>query len=863
MGNTDSAPDLRTEDQKRLDANKIPRFLGPYFENRKHFTGTYLIPPEKLGNWGLRPIMYDAGGFSQITDLDTLWVNYRDKTNTNTDNYKLFAFVVNYLDELGQQYKQGIEKYIKQMEYETNQQMTNNLILDADGQVQYNTDGTPKMNTFKPIHPEYLNIKKTIPNIYDLFKGALGDSRSILIPSILWVNYGVPLSYQKDTPNPIPNGGVDIVLTLQQLFENKVFLLDKASYWEVARLRSDVLSLQLQNENTLSTNDDKLKVEYERQKSVKASFHILRDDKKGYTTYQTINMTYDAWKPLFIKSVEFKDFIKKTDTDIKNTYIDTINTYYAKTGHAPASLDYDIHQVDVQKLAETKDFYAGDVFEDEDVDSVNYDVIRRLKDQETMYNQTLQALRAQYKQSEDDLKKKLDDAFEVFKQKVEDAKVQNFKEIDDAIKTNQENVKKRQQQQEQRKMDAATDIQESSALAQLSNYQGCNSIQKPQRTYEVIKDVDIQDLLNKQGQQLYAGSGRSKLSLSQQIQLINKLYAQYYDEDGPHIISNSARKVGGDVDPQAVTTGLDATSAVIGTLAAAMPPPIDLVCGLISGFLSLFSLFWGKSKAEEEEERRKEEERQQNIFEDWKTDTMETTISVLEAEVDEDKFKTRKEEMIQKMLTDAKYEITQAEIDQLEQSIDDAHEQTMKTRQEVLDTIAQNTKDIVQMNADLIEENQANLSEITAQNNARKKQIIDDYLAEAKARAQDFLNEDQARQLDMEKEKIFNKQVTDKITEKQKMLEDQAQQISQLKGTSECSMNVKSKDEMKKEAIDELKKQQTENDEAIARGEKPPNPPPATVPTQGSGLVRRKKTNKNSIAQQMYLLNKRYIETFD
>ena len=134
-----------------------------------------------------------GGGGSKPSDPDY------NVTDMSKAEFELF---LGFFDTIGDKYKQGLEKYVKQLEYN---------------------------NAYQTTAPWYGPIKAAIPNLYSILKGGLAR-KSIWVPSIQWINYGITLPDNAEYSINLGYEGGDInstavgkIMELQHHFEADVF----------------------------------------------------------------------------------------------------------------------------------------------------------------------------------------------------------------------------------------------------------------------------------------------------------------------------------------------------------------------------------------------------------------------------------------------------------------------------------------------------------------------------------------------------------------------------------------------------------------------------------------------------------------
>jgi hypothetical protein len=695
-----------------------------------------------------------------------------------------FELFLNFFDTIGDKYKQGLEKYVKSLEY-------NDAYLTRA--------------------PWYGPIKQAIPNLYSILKGAL-SRKTIWIPSIQWINYGITLpdnaeysinlGYEAQSGS-IQKSAVDNLLDLQHHFESEVFepTLNalKAEYAKKIVVYRNRRAAQ----ETASTSEAQLVEEFNRQRAdPKFKLHIQKGDKKGYNMI-TVSTAYNAnqyssWLPQFKASKEWKEYLAGKSKSIEKEYASELNA----------------KEKERLKGLETGTFYAANIYEDADVDSINYDVIQKLKEQEAAFNKALGEAKVGYDKIEEDRKKLLAESLQKLKDRIAQEQGDIFKKLDIAIKKNEENDKKREIQKEAKQKEAQDEVSEQRALGSLSNYTSCSSNANNERWNkvqdQVYEDADIQQLIDDSTQHILTGTGRRKLtSIAKQMYLLNKRFINHNRDDAPVFRFNNARKaklIGGSDELDTAATVFDVAGAVF--------PPL----AIIGAILSVINIFDEKARAEAEKKRIEEEERQARLFDSWKDDTIATTVATLEGETDEDKFEERKREMINNMFETSKGEISQDDLDRLLEEIDDAHTRTMEQRQQILDQYTENTKQIIIEVDDLKGNYEDNIDKIDEENNKARDEILKPFVDALKAKADEYEKQAKSKEDIRVKQEEYEKKVNERLNGEYDKLDAETEKIKELKGYSGCSSNATNLEAAKKKIQDDIKREAAAAEEAKAQG---------------------------------------------
>jgi hypothetical protein len=618
--------------------------------------------------------------------------------------------------------------------------------------------------------------------------------------------------------------------------------------------RNNRVDMSEARKNTIESQDSSIKasdvdIKY---KTMKArSFR----DKDGKTAFQN-------WVLAFMKSEEYDDFIK--GVNIETTKANEANDKaYDEKMRAPS---------DIKKLAESKTFYNADIFEGEDKDALNTDLIDQLKKQEDEFNKTITELKAPFAKEKEDIVKKNEEALATLKKKIETTSEGMFKKLDEGITTNKQNRVERTKQETQREIDEKLMDEEDSALASLKNYKDCSSGAPRQLPPErIYQDVNLQDIIKQTGRDLTGGRKKNN-SIANQVYLLNKRFVDSNGFESPMIRTNSARKKGGadpsvNVDPNLgidnVDTGLlntehdqneiDNLNNQLQALGYAEMGVslIPVVGDIASAVLTLTSTFMADEVAKKEkelEERRKENERLLESWYAWKDNMERQTIQTLSSQEDPNIYK----EMKKKALTNfknSKPTPSQRAITNYSREIDAERDVFVSSRKAITDQISQNAEEIVDVIADVLQTQDDEKTELIDDGYDERKVIIDALIKKLKDYIKTFMDEQEGLDKQEELADMQAKEVADIVDKKQDELEDEAEDIADLKGYSACKTNVKSQEQMEEDALNELKAKAKQQEEDVAQGK---------ITMQGLG----KRYKKNSIANQVYMLNARYINSF-
>jgi hypothetical protein len=758
---------------------------------------------------------------------------------------------LDFFDEAGSKYKSALEKYVKQLDDKTHipSEAETSSYNTAKGVVESSTSTAAEKTAARQIvsryeqytkdrndNPWYVSIKEKIPNLYSIIKGTL-FRKSIWIPSIQWIDYGIKLPDSANYSINLGYIGSDIsttavgkLMALQQKFESEVFEPILVNLKKTYKKKVDVFNQRRAAQQSASTDPEKLHAEHRRQQAEDDSFRVLKDDRSGYTVYKTktsfpTDEMYNAWLPKFKASKEWKEYLKRASKEIEKNYTNELKA------------------AEAARMTElTKDqFHMGKVFEDMDVDSINYDVIQQLKRQEEEFNRILTESKAQLDASLAQNQTKLNDDLQKLRDRLEKEQTGIFDKLDIAIKKNESNAEKRDEQKKIQDKENQEIMDEQRALASLKNYKSCSSSSNQERASRasntVYEDEDIDDLIENETQRILTGQGvkKKRMSVYQQMMMINKRFIEHNGEGTPHVKTNSARKrlVGGDD-----MTPIEIAATTFDVAGAVFPP-----LAIIGAILSIVGIFDSKAREEAERRRREEEERQARIFDTWKDDTIATTISTLEAETDPDIFEERKTEMINNMFDTARGEITQDELDDLIQDIDDAHDKTMAERKEILDQITVNTTDVVYAGQDLIENYNDAMEAQLEKNEKDRDMIMQPFVEALSAKAEQYKTKAEAKDEIAKRQQEYEDLVNQRLMDEYDKIDEEQDEIAELKGYKGCSTNTINMEALRHKAREDIARQQALQREAEAQGVTPEELP-ANTSTVGTGSG-----NKQSRAQ--------------
>lgn len=773
------------------------------------------------------------------------------------------------------------------------------------------TSDNYRMAEYKEYEAE---IRKVNTRLYDSIRNQITDdpeNPSLIIPSAFWF-FGdiIKVTGDLDIRTTLPEALYTELLAVQHAFEKDVFNSRADSFTEYLYQKIRQLTEQFAQENRFlddayrakysdvidpnAVQDTEiLQKEYQRQKDEDETLHLVEktfnpasmdpntkiemQTAKGIK-YVVINTNdieaegsksaYQVWLTIFVQSEEYPLFIKSLD--IRGAEKDKLMKEIE---------DRISGNIDLEELGKTKTFYNAEVFESEDPDSVNYDLIKQLREQEDSFNKVVADLKAPFEIAQAEQKKKNEEALNALKAKIGPTEAEMYKELDKAMSTNKQNRIERKNEDVRVKLAEETMEEEDSALASLKNFKDCSS--GPPRVIpppRVFQDVNIQDIIKKSGTQLLAG-GKKRMSIAQQVYLLNKRYIGDYDGEGPNIKYNSARKEGGATDGvNRQTTNIDSRLGIQNAttnyidyaqlekeindmdLAITILDLADNVVGMIpfvgdalSAGITIANMVMAdeiKKKEREMEEKRKENERLLESFYVFKENMQNQMVLTLSTQADPKIYTKMKQVAIAAFINiDPNSAPTPREVKLYSRRLDDERNQVITTRKAITDKMTENSTDILDVVGNTLEDQDNEKSALIDEGFQARKAIVTEFVKKLKEYVKTFIDEQkELDKADIEAEKQAD-EVTKIVDKKQDELEDEAEDIAQLKGYSPCKSNVKSQEQMKEDALNQLKEQEKQKEEDIAQGK---------IKVEGLG----KRYKKNSIANQVYMLNARYINSF-
>lgn len=757
-------------------------------------------------------------------------------------------------------------------------------------------------------------IIKVNTRLYDSIRNQITDdpeNPSLIIPSAFWF-FGdiIKVTGDLDIRTTLPEALYTELLAVQHAFEKDVFNSRADSFTQYLFQKIRQLTEQFAQENRFlddayrakysdvidpnAVQDTEiLQKEYQRQKDEDETLHLVEktfnpasmdpntriemQTAKGIK-YVVINTNdieaegsksaYQVWLTIFVQSEEYPLFIKSLD--IRG----------AEKDKFMKELEDEISgNIDLEELGKTKTFYNAEVFESEDPDSVNYDLIKQLREQEDSFNKVVADLKAPFEIAQAEQKRKNEEALNALKAKIGPTEAEMYKELDKAMETNKQNRIERKNEDVRVKLAEETMEEEDSALASLKNFKDCSS--GPPRVIppaRVFQDVNIQDIIKKSGTQLLAG-GKKRMSIAQQVYLLNKRYIGDYGDEGPNIKYNSARKKGGATDGvNRQTTNIDSRLGIQNAttnyidyaqlekeindmdLAITILDLADNVVGMIpfvgdalSAGITIANMVMAeeiKKKEREMEEKRKENERLLDSFYVFKENMQNQMVLTLSTQADPKIYAKMKQVAIAAFINiDPNNAPTPREVKLYSRRLDDERNEVITTRKAITDKMTENSTDILDVVGNTLEEQDNEKSELIDEGFQARKAIVTEFVKKLKEYVKTFIDE----QKELDKADIEAAKQADEVNKivdkKQDELEDEAEDIAGLKGYSACKSNVKSQEQMKEDALNQLKEQEKKKEEDIAQGK---------IKVEGLG----KRYKKNSIANQVYMLNARYINSF-
>jgi len=737
------------------------------------------------------------------------------------------------------------------------------------------------------------------------------ENPSLIIPSAFWF-FGdiIKVSGDLDIKTTLPEALYTELLAVQKAFERDVFNSRADSFTSYLQERIRQLTTQYNEEGRFINEAEKAKTgfssiitnpedteilekEYKRQKDEDETLHLVEKtfnkasvDPNTKIEMQTVKgikyvvintndieaegtkTAFDVWLTFFIRSEEYPIFVK------------SINKNRDNEDKVLQDIDKEITgAVDLDEVAKTKTFYNAEVFESEDPDSVNYDLIKELREQEDSFNKVVADLKAPFEIAQAEQRRKNEEALNALKAKIGPTEEKMYKELDKAMATNRQNRVDRKNEDVRVKLDEELMDEEDSALASLKNFKDCSSGPPRQVTpARIFQDVNIQDIIKKSSNELLAG-GRKRMSIAQQVYLLNKRHIGDYSDEGPNIKYNSARKKGGATDGvNRHTTNIDSRLGIQDSttnyidysqlekeindmdLAITILDLADNVVGMIpfvgdalSAGITIANLVMAeeiKKKEKEMEEKRKENERLLDSFYVFKENMQNQMVLTLSTQADPKIYKKLKQAAIAAFMNiDPNNSPTPREVKMYSNRLDDERNNVINTRKAITDKMTENSTEILDVVGNTLEDQDNEKSALINQGFQARKAIVTEFVKKLKEYVKAFIEEQKGldKQDDLADRQAA--EVADIVDKKQQELNNQAGDIAQLKGYSGCKSNVKSQEQMEEDALNELKEKAKQQEEDLAQGK---------ITMQGLG----KRYKKNSIANQVYLLNMRYINSF-
>jgi hypothetical protein len=847
---------------------------------------------------------------------------------------KQFMVFCDYINEVGRVYRKDLLRFIKDnidrvypvgedidFNKETKEELdwssgilpTTKITSNKKATSYYGDVPPPAPDADAATQAQYKAKIKSVNNaIYNSVRNQVTnnpENPSLIIPSPFWFGGDlVKVSGDLDIRTTIPESFYTELLALEQTFEKEVFnakapqlfifLVNglrelKDTFDMESQFIAQVIKAQAGQPVDNDANTQALQAEYQRQYNANATLHLMektydndrvedaeqiqRQAEKGF---KWVNMkvrdfkeeggktAFQNWVVAFVKSEEYDDFVKSKNIALVDADVARDKEYEEKMNP----------KLDIKKLAESKTFYNADVFEDEDQDSLNTDLIAVLRKQEEEFNKTIQDLQAPFTAEQEAQKQKNQEALEALKTKIQGVSADMFKKLDEGMAVNKQNRVKRQDDEAKRIIEEDEMEEEEGALASLRNYKGCTGGPPREPTPErVYQDVNLQDIIAQSEKQL-SGGRKKRNTIAQQVYLLNKRYVDSNGFESPMVRTNSARKEGGatrtettNVDPalniQGATTDyidtakeekeiadMELATNILGA-AEMVVGFIPVVGDLLSAVMGIANMVMGdeiKKKEKELEEKRKENERLLDSWYAWKDNMESQVVLTLSTQEDPEVYKVMKANALDSFRNmNPGDPPTSREIRAYSKQIDDERNNIITSRKNITDQIAQNAQDITGVIADTLESQDTARTDLVNEGFEERKKIIDAFTTQLKDYIKKFM--DEQTKLDEEDRKVEEQanKVSEMVEDKEEELEDEAEDIAQLKGYSGCKANVKSNEELRDEAEEELEEQQRQLEEQQAQG---------TVPIQGLG--KRYKNKKNSIANQVYMLNMRFIKSF-
>jgi len=760
-------------------------------------------------------------------------------------------------------------------------------------------------------------IKSVNTTLYNTIRNQQTDNPnnpSLIIPSAFWF-FGdtVKVTGDLDVRTTLPQSLYTEMLAVQKEFEIKVFNNKTRTLLDYLRLRLKDLYADYKaqgeyidevmeasqgiinaDDSTTGTDTERLKAEYDRQIADDTTLHltektfneetmdkrlITKKTEKGikYVLIKTKDIkatgnksAYQEWLTIFVRSEEYADFIKGIRSTTAAKRRDDLALEEVEKILNPT--------INIDELARTKSFYNADVFESEDPDSINYDLIQQLREQEESFNKTIADLKTPFEAEQAEQRKKNEESLALLKAKIGPTEEKMYKELDAAMATNRQNRVDRKNEDVKTKLAEKTIEEEEGALASLKNYKNCSGAPPreppPQRIYQ---DVNIQDIIKKAGKELLGG--KKRMSIAQQVYLLNKRFIGDYSDERPNIKYNSAKKEGGATDRTNTRTyTVDPSLGIQGSTfnyidyselekeIADMQLATDLlgfadnfagyipvVGDALSAGITIANMVMAGEIAKKEreiEEKQKENERVLDSFFAWKDNMQEQMVLTLSTQEDPKIYAKLKKIALDAFRTmDPDNAPSAREVKMYGNRIDSERNNILATRKAITDQMTENSSDILDVIGDTLDEQDNARTALIDEGFKARKKIVDDFTTKLKDYVKKFIEE----QLQLAKQDgvadMQAREVAAIVDKKQEELNDEAEDIAQLKGYSGCKSNVKSQEQMEEDALNELKEKAKQQEEDLAQGK---------ITMQGLG----KRYKKNSIANQVYLLNMRYINSF-
>jgi hypothetical protein len=808
----------------------------------------------------------DYDDFAELTQPHKRYLNLK---------VEQFMTFMDYLKTISDGYRKGLLKWLKQMTTK-NEYPAWVASIDVSGNNAYTETGTELS-------------RKTLSEIYKYLRALKDwddpDKPSAFFPGVLWFGgRNIKVTGDLDIQTMVLPKLVDDILVLQKRYESEIFDATIPKYLDYFKRINDSLLTKLnkqtsfidnittnltaaQMENLTDEDERVLKAEFDRQMSIPGfKLNILgtKDtsaEHQGSRTGSQVIVAniggtgvdkYNNWKRQFILSYEYKEFIG----EVNKGDLDDLEKYKENF--------VDADKVDIEKLSKEKTFFQADVFANEDEESMNLDIIEKLRTQENDYNQQLKTAEATYKAQEEahqtEVKKGLDD----LKKKLIQAKDKTLADIQAAVEKNKANDLTRKKVEGERQRVAAQIEQNQDALMKLKNYSGCDT-QPPLKVppKAVLKDAGLRDLIKASEDNLKnVLSGGKKKSIKEWYYELNQKYIGGVDENMDNNAQGYNINVQGDEDIGAVSysgavSGIGNTSVEDGVAMAgvaielismALPPPANAIGMLIGGIMSLAGDLAGKAKQEELEKQRRERERQIASFASWKQQAEDQVVSFLEGETDNDKFKASLKKAVDAFAArDPSNPPSDGAIKTYKREIIETRKANMEIRQNISDTIAENTKDVVRELLDLLKDHDDNMEYINEEIDNERNEYIEAYTTEIKTLIDTFAKDQEKLAADLVAAQAKNRSDAE-------LLQVALPAIQQNTVTPA-------------DIAKDIKAQNAANEEAVAQGAK--DVPPATIETVVPGTTtasgkpyKRKNVPKNSIANQIYMLNMNYIKSF-